>query len=84
MYDAICQPRGSEAIERSLKLGFLYEFHDEYISKDISMDGLLAGNATELAKLGKEIEAVYDFHWAEMPEADWVRAKAMLEAKLRP
>ena len=82
VYDAVRQPIGSDAVERSLRLGFLYELQAASLPADVDYARACAGDGAELARLGAAIGAVYEFHWAAMPEQDWERARAMLEAGL--
>ena len=79
VYDAIRQPIGNDVVERSLKMGFLYEFHPDYLPKGIEIDELRAGNRDELQKLVDEMKCIWEFHWSEMPESDWKRAQKLLE-----
>ncbi|KIP04663.1 hypothetical protein PHLGIDRAFT_183112 [Phlebiopsis gigantea 11061_1 CR5-6] len=82
VYDAVRQPIGSDAVERSLRLGFLYEFQAAYLPADVDRARACASDVAELARLGAAISEVYEFHWAAMPEQDWERAQGLLEAGL--
>lgn len=82
VYDAIRRPIGNDVVERSLRLRFLYELDPDWVPAGTDVAKLHAGDLAELQKLGREIDEIYSFHYRTMPEADWERAKEMLEGKL--
>lgn len=82
MYDAIRRPIANDVVERSLRIGFLYEFHPGYLPEGTDVDKLHSGDREELKRISDELQEMWRFHWAEMPEQDWERACEMLEEKL--
>lgn len=82
VYDAVRRPIAAGMVERSLRAGFLYEFHPDYLPAGIDTAQLCAGDRGELQKLADELQEMVSAHWTEMPEADWERARGMLEDRL--
>lgn len=82
MYDAIRRPIANDVVERSLKIGFLYEFHPDYLPAGTDVEKLRAGDRNELKKVSDALQDMWRFHWAEMPEQDWEHAREMLEERL--
>lgn len=79
IYDAIRRPIGNDAVERSLRLGFLYEFVEEHLPPGIDAVKIYAGDRDELQKVVDAILDIWSFHSDSMPEQDWLRAQEMLE-----
>ena len=48
IYDDIRRPVASDVVERSLRLGFLYEFHPDYLPNGVDVDKLCGGDLHEL------------------------------------
>jgi salicylate hydroxylase len=82
VYDEIRRPIGNDVVERSLKLGFLYEFHPEYMPAGTDIEKLHAGDPKELSKVVDEVKKTWSFHWEGSPERDWERANDLLELRL--
>lgn len=82
IYDAIRRPIASDVLERSLRIGFLYEFHPDYVPAGTSLEKVRAGDRAELKKIADELQEIWRFHWEWMPERDWERAQVMLEERL--
>lgn len=83
VYDAIRRPIAHEIVERSLRLGGVYELDPEVMNQDMDATKLDAGDRDELQKLVsvlRDISSIY--HFTEMPEKDWDRAQTMLHGQL--
>ncbi|GJE90596.1 FAD/NAD-binding domain-containing protein [Phanerochaete sordida] len=78
-YDAIRRPIAGDVLERSLRIGFLYEFHPEHVPTGTDLEKVRAGDRAELRKIADELQDIWRFHWEWMPERDWERAQVMLE-----
>ena len=78
VYDTIRRPIGNDVVERSLKMGFLYELHPDYLAPNINVARLRPGDRGELKRLVDQMSEIWTFHWKEMPEQDWERAKEIL------
>lgn len=79
IYDAIRRPIGNDVVERSLRLGFLYEFVEEHLPPGIDAAKVYAGDRDEVQKVATEVLDIWPFHSDSMPEQDWLRAQEMLE-----
>ena len=84
IYDAVRRPIGNDIVERSLRLGFLYELHPDYLPAGVDVAKVQAGELQELEKLIDEFKKIWRFHWSESPERDWGRASALLQERLEP
>lgn len=82
VYDAVRRPIANDIVERSLKLGFLYEFHPGYLPAGTDINKLHAGDRDELKKVSDEMQDMWHFHWQSLPEEDWEQACKMLDVKL--
>ncbi|EKM60412.1 uncharacterized protein PHACADRAFT_203617 [Phanerochaete carnosa HHB-10118-sp] len=82
VYDAIRRPVASEALECSLRTGFLYEFHPDYLPTGTDVEKLHAGDRGELKNVADELQDMSYIHWAELPGREWERALDMLEERL--
>ncbi|GJE94240.1 FAD/NAD-binding domain-containing protein [Phanerochaete sordida] len=82
VYDAVRRPIADDITERSLRTGFLYELHPDYVPAGTDLDKLRAGDPAELRRITDEARRMSRFHWAEMPEQDWERARALLERQI--
>lgn len=82
VYDAIRRPVASDVVERSLRVGFLYEFHPGYLPLGTDTERLRRGDLAELEKVGDTLQDIWRFHWERMPDQDWERAREMLEGML--
>ncbi|EKM60416.1 uncharacterized protein PHACADRAFT_246354 [Phanerochaete carnosa HHB-10118-sp] len=79
VYDAVRRPVASTALEYSLRTGFLYEFHPDYLPVGTDIEKLRAGDRAELKKVSDDLQDMVRFHWAELPEKEWDRAREALE-----
>lgn len=81
IYDTVRRPLGHAAVEASLRLGFLYEFHPNFVPPDVNLDRAVAGDdRAELGKVAQSIQDVWKFHTVGTPKSEWVHAEEMLLA----
>ncbi|EKM54679.1 uncharacterized protein PHACADRAFT_210465 [Phanerochaete carnosa HHB-10118-sp] len=78
IYDAIRRPIASEIVERSLKMGFLYELSTDGLPPGTDAAKVHAGDRDELQKVIKVMTDLWTWHSASMPEEDWLRAQEKL------
>jgi hypothetical protein len=55
VYDEVRRPIDNDVVEHSLKLGFLYKFHSEYVPTGTDIGKLYAGDPEELSKVFDEV-----------------------------
>lgn len=80
IYESIRRPVANDAVERSLRLGGMYEFQPDTLPEGTNLEKIHAGDPQELSTLAEAMQEMYQFHWAELPERDWQRAEEMLRA----
>lgn len=79
IYDAVRRPVASDVVERSLKVGLLYELVAEAFPSGTDAAKVHAGDRDELQKVAKEIMDMWVRQNASIPEEDWLRAQDMLQ-----
>ncbi|GJE88353.1 salicylate 1-monooxygenase-like protein [Phanerochaete sordida] len=79
IYDTVRRPIAADAVERSLRLGGMYELQADCLPAGVDADKLWAGDEHELAALAEAMQEMHRFHWETMPEREWERAERMLE-----
>ena len=82
VYDTVRRPIANQTVKNSLRLRCMYELTPGWLPDDCDTEKVRAGDPEELKKIGREVNAIYDFHWKTMPQQDWERAQALLEEKL--
>lgn len=78
VYDAVRRPIGNEVVERSLRLGFLYELHPDFLPPGTDVDSVRAGDRAQFERIAEDMEDIWGFHSGGLPEDDWRRAQELL------
>lgn len=77
VYDAVRRPFAQDVAIRSARMGNFVQFHPGYPPPGVDLEKVRQHDSRELAKLGKAIDDVWDFHYSVMPDEDWKKAKTM-------
>ena len=78
VYDHVRRPIAAEVAERSLRLGFLYELHSDYLPQNVNVEKMLKGDIEELMKVVDEMRRIWTFYSEQSPENDWEQASEVL------
>lgn len=78
IYDAVRRPVASAVVERSLRVGLLYELVAAALPPGTDAARVHAGDRAEMQKVADEMVRIWAWHGERMPEEDWLRAQEML------
>ena len=78
VYEEVRKPVAQDVHDRSVKMGYLMDFHPDYIPADADIEKVRAGDKDHLEKVAMAMDDVWSFHFSKMPEGDWDKAKEKL------